>query len=140
MIFPVQRVGCFRDTSRRAIPLIEGSSPMLRGNYKRRANAIGKCSSEAIRRGYRLVGVQDGGQCFSGPRALRTFAKYGRSNRCRNGKGGTWANDIYRISGMLLIQVFIFLSFLLVTVGPRFNEPLYNEVLGITNDILQPGL
>ena len=25
------------------------------------------------------------------------------------------------------------------TVEPRFNEPLYNEVLGITNDILQPG-
>ena len=22
---------------------------------------------------------------------------------------------------------------------PRFNEPLYNEVLGITNDILKPG-
>ena len=26
------------------------------------------------------------------------------------------------------------------TVEPRFNEPLYNEVLGITNDILQPAL
>ena len=25
------------------------------------------------------------------------------------------------------------------TVEPGFNEPLYNEVLGITNDILQPG-
>ena len=25
------------------------------------------------------------------------------------------------------------------TVEPRFNEPLYNEVHGITNDILQPG-
>ena len=25
------------------------------------------------------------------------------------------------------------------TVEPRFNEPLHNEVLGITNDILQPG-
>ena len=25
------------------------------------------------------------------------------------------------------------------TVEPRFNEHLYNEVLGITNDILQPG-
>ncbi len=24
------------------------------------------------------------------------------------------------------------------TVEPRFNEPLYNEVLGLTNDILQP--
>ena len=25
------------------------------------------------------------------------------------------------------------------TVKPRFNEPLYNEVRGITNDIRQPG-
>ena len=25
------------------------------------------------------------------------------------------------------------------TVQPRFNEPLYNEVLGITKDTLQPG-
>ena len=25
------------------------------------------------------------------------------------------------------------------TVEPRFNEPLYNVVLGITNDFLQPG-
>ena len=25
------------------------------------------------------------------------------------------------------------------TVQPRFNEPLYNAVLGTTNDILQPG-
>ena len=26
-----------------------------------------------------------------------------------------------------------------VTVEPRFNEPLFNEVLDITNDILGPG-
>ena len=25
-----------------------------------------------------------------------------------------------------------------MTVEPRYNEPLYNEVLGITNDILHP--
>ena len=30
-------------------------------------------------------------------------------------------------------------SFLNGTVEPRFNKPQYNEVLGITNDILQPG-
>ena len=24
------------------------------------------------------------------------------------------------------------------TVGPRFNRPLYSEVIGITNDIFQP--
>ena len=28
-----------------------------------------------------------------------TYRKYGRSNRCRNGKGGPWANDVYIISG-----------------------------------------
>ena len=27
----------------------------------------------------------------------------------------------------------------ITTVEPRFNESLYNEVLGITNDFLQPG-
>ena len=26
-----------------------------------------------------------------------------------------------------------------ITVEPRFNEPLYNELLGITNDFPQPG-
>ena len=26
------------------------------------------------------------------------------------------------------------------TVEPRFNEPLYNEVLGLTNDILRPNI
>ena len=26
-----------------------------------------------------------------------------------------------------------------ITVEPRFNEPLFNEVLDITNDILCPG-
>jgi len=70
---------------------------LLKGNYQRRKKAIEKCAYTAIRYGYPLIGVQDGGQCFSGPRALRTFAKYGRSNKCRNGKGGPWANDVYRI-------------------------------------------
>ena len=30
------------------------------------------------------------------------------------------------------------LSFLARKVEPRYNEPLYNEVLGITNDFLYP--
>ena len=46
-----------------------------------------------------MIGVQNGGWCASGPRAHRTFGKYGRSNRCRGGKGGPWANDVYRVSG-----------------------------------------
>ena len=98
--FAVQRIGCFKDTSRRAIPQLDGKSPLLKGNYQRRKTAIEKCAYTAIRYGYAVFGVQNGGQCFSGPRAHRTYAKYGRSNRCRNGKGGPWANDVYRVIGI----------------------------------------
>ena len=95
----VQRVGCFKDTSRRAIPQLDGKSILLRGSYRHRKFARRKCALEAARRGYKFMAIQHGGWCASGPRAHRTFARYGRSNRCRNGKGGPWANDVYRISG-----------------------------------------
>ena len=100
LFFPVLRIGCFRDTSRRAIPQLDQSSRLLRGNYRRRKDAIEKCAAEAIKRGYRVIGIQHGGWCASGPRAQFTFGKYGRSNRCRNGKGGGWANDVYRVVGV----------------------------------------
>ena len=35
--------------------------------------------------------------------------------------------------------IFRFHFVVLFTVEPRFNEPLFNEVLDITNDILGPG-
>ena len=78
---------------------------LLRGNYQRRKRAIEKCAYTAIKYGYTIIGVQNGGWCASGPRALKTFAKYGRSNRCRNGKGGPWANDVYRIIGIKRITL-----------------------------------
>ena len=103
LLFPidclVQRVGCFKDTSRRAIPQLDGKSILLRGSYRHRKFAIKKCALESARRGYKFMAIQHGGWCASGPHAHRTFGRYGRSNRCRNGKGGPWANDVYRISG-----------------------------------------
>ena len=45
-----------------------------------------------------------------------------------------FAGIILSITGMQKIQAL----FRDNTVEPRFNEPLYKEVLGITNDILQP--
>ena len=33
----------------------------------------------------------------------------------------------------------VLMAYLAGAVKPRFNEPLYNEVLGITNDFPQPG-
>ena len=98
----VKPIGCFRDTGRRAIPQMDGKDIVVRGFYRRRTAAIFKCFAAAARRGYRAFAVQHQGWCATGPRAHVTFRKYGRSNRCRNGRGGPWANDVYFISGELI--------------------------------------
>ena len=36
------------------------------------------------------------------------------------------------------VIICLFTVNIIITVEPRYNEPLYNEVLGITNDILYP--
>ena len=95
----VKHIGCFRDTGRRAIPQMDGRDILVRDFYRRRVDAIKKCAATAMRRGYRAFSVQHQGWCATGPRAHVTYRKYGRSNRCRNGKGGPWANDVYFIFG-----------------------------------------
>ena len=99
LLLLVKSIGCYRDTGRRAIPQMDGRNPLVTGFYRRRADAILKCALVAMRFGYRAFAVQHQGWCATGPRAHVTYRKYGRSNRCRNGKGGPWANDVYTIHG-----------------------------------------
>lgn len=78
---------------------MDGRGILVRGYYRKRKDAIFKCALEAMRRNYRSFAVQHQGWCATGPKAHLTFGKYGRSKRCRNGKGGPWANDVYTITG-----------------------------------------
>ena len=78
---------------------MDGRGILVRDFYRRRAYAIFKCALEAMKRNYKFFAVQHQGWCATGPRAHVTYGKYGRSNRCRNGKGGPWANDVYSITG-----------------------------------------
>ena len=72
--------------------------PILDRQYKVRKNAIAKCAVAAIRAGYRMFGVQDGGWCASSASAPQTFDKYGQSNDCgADGEGGPWANHVYTV-------------------------------------------
>ena len=103
LLFIVKSLGCFKDTGRRAIPGVDGRYPIVRGYYRKRADALKKCAAVAMRFGYRAFAVQHQGWCATGPRAHVTYGKYGRSNRCRNGKGGPWANDVYRVYGKFLV-------------------------------------
>ncbi|XP_035695381.1 uncharacterized protein LOC118429108 [Branchiostoma floridae] len=91
-------LGCWKDKSSRAIGLLEGKDSRLNADYKRRNNALGKCYQVAKDRGFMVFGVQNGGQCFGSPIAGGTYRKYGPSSGCRGGKGGRWANDVYRIT------------------------------------------
>ena len=56
------------------------------------------------------------------------------------GLGVNWylANKLVFNCEMKSLQLKHILLIILNTVEPRFNEPLYNEVLGITNDFLYP--
>ena len=89
-------VGCYRDTRNRAIRTLEGTDYILDGAYKTRKDPIAKCAVAAMRRGYKMFAVQDGGLCMSSATAHNTYDKYGKSTACAgDGEGGPWANHVH---------------------------------------------
>nr|XP_039252593.1 uncharacterized protein LOC120329867 [Styela clava] len=95
----LNNLGCWTDKENRAIPVgLEGTNSILIGEYQKRKDAIRRCAQAAMARGYNIIGVQNGGQCWTGVNARNTYRKYGLSNKCSNGKGGNWANEVYEIN------------------------------------------
>ena len=93
-------VGCYKDTSNSAIQIIEGTDSILDGWYSSRSDPIAKCAVAAMRAGYILFAVQDGGQCAASATALQSLDKYGISTACKgDGEGGSSANQVYLIKG-----------------------------------------
>ncbi|XP_078602190.1 uncharacterized protein LOC144876595 isoform X2 [Branchiostoma floridae x Branchiostoma japonicum] len=94
----VERLGCWADTARRAIPTVEGSDPRLDGAYQSRQRAFQKCKAVAQSRNFSIFALQNGGWCASASEAGNTYRMYGPSGDCRDdGKGGPWANEVYKI-------------------------------------------
>ena len=92
-------------------------SRLLKGHYRRRRYAIEKCAIAAERRRYRVFAIQHGGWCASSRLAYRTYGRYGKSKKCRNGKGGPWANTVYILRGKEIFvnnDGFVIYSFSLV--------------------------
>ena len=96
-----EAVGCYtEDTVKRAIETLEDLDPVLDGGVKgaqTRENPISKCAVAAMRRGYKIFALHDGGLCAASATAENTYKKYGRSNACLGGGGGPMANDVYSI-------------------------------------------
>lgn len=95
---PYIHFGCWKDSIPRALSSFEGTSPTLDGNYKNRERAFQKCFELTKSLGYKIFGVQDGGQCFISTLPDDSYKTYGTSNEClSDGEGGPMANDIYKI-------------------------------------------
>ena len=95
-----EAIDCYKDTGNRAIAIVEGKDPVLDGSYHSRKNAIAKCAVAALRKGYTMFALQNGGHCQTSATATLTFDKYGKSTACQaDGEGGPWANQVYVFKG-----------------------------------------
>ena len=93
-------VGCYKDTSNTTILIIEGTDSILDGSYSSRSDPIEKCALAAMRAGFSMFAVQNGGQCAASATAPQTFDKYGKSTVCKaDGEGGPSDNEVYLIKG-----------------------------------------
>ena len=102
-------LGCFRDTATRMVPTLENTDSRLDGGYQQRADAIEKCYNVAKDRGMKIFGLQHGGWC-AGDFHMHSYDILGSpgqnngplsgypASQCANGKGGAWANDVYKIN------------------------------------------
>ena len=95
---------------------MEGTDAILDGSYVSRKHPIAKCAVAAMRKGYNIFAVQDGGWCAASATAAQTFDKYGKSTACKgDGEGGGWANQVYVIKGKRQLSIvafsFIYLCF-----------------------------
>ena len=86
--------GCWKDVPSRTIASLEHHFPT---HYRFRENPIQKCFEVAMKFGYQVFAIQDGGQCFGSPNGHNLYDKHGRSKLCSQGKGGPMANSVYRM-------------------------------------------
>ncbi|PFX33592.1 Tolloid-like protein 1 [Stylophora pistillata] len=91
-------LGCWKDTETFAVTPLEGADPLLTEPYLTRKKPIDTCAQVARKHDFRVFAIQNGGACLSGPTAGRMFNQFGESSSCKAGKGGLFANDVYRLT------------------------------------------
>ncbi|XP_066025157.1 uncharacterized protein [Pocillopora verrucosa] len=98
-------LGCWKDTESFAVSPLEGADPLLTEPYLTRQKPIDTCAQVARKHDFKVFAIQNGGACLSGPKAGRTFNQFGESSSCKAGKGGLFANDVYRLTDIGYISL-----------------------------------
>ena len=82
------RQGCYRDTNERALTTNNGNG-----------QTIESCQTIANKLGHPHIGLQNGGECWSGP-STEDYAKYIKledsHSDCSSSLGGAWSNQVYK--------------------------------------------
>lgn len=92
---PYTHMGCFKDSGHRAISGGFTNFP--------EHEAIQKCYEKALAAGNGYFGVQNNRECFTSRDAGDTYDKHGKSDGCKNGRGGGWRMSVYRINNNLTV-------------------------------------
>ncbi|KAJ7387609.1 hypothetical protein OS493_000944 [Desmophyllum pertusum] len=95
----VEPIGCYKDKSARAIPVLLYN---FRGaiDWYHMDNTINDCAKKAQEIGFKLFGVQYYGECWSGSADdVAQYDRYGSAppKNCWNGVGKLWTNYVYKI-------------------------------------------
>ena len=59
---------------------------------------IESCYNFAKKNGYSVFAIQNNKECFTAADANETYTKYKGSNKCNDGKGGSWAQTVYYVA------------------------------------------
>ena len=91
--------GCYKARNK-AIPSLEGTDPILDGEYSTRENAIIKCFEVAAKRLFFVFAIWDGGECLSSNVAQHRYKPYPKSSCPTNGMGGKDLIHVYKLKGL----------------------------------------
>ena len=113
----LKSLGCWTDTADRAI------SGGFRFNSD---NPIEDCLIFAKQQGFSVFAVQYNTECFTSADADETYQQYGESDKCKNGRGGSWAQDVYQVicGGMIFASIYLLQLTIVTTIHSVYSNLL----------------
>ena len=55
------------------------------------------CLALAVLKSYSVFALENGNECFTAADAELTYQTHGAATNCKDGVGGSWSLDVYRI-------------------------------------------
>lgn len=84
-----QDQGCWNDQGIRALPNCANCATKVKWDFN-------ECKNYADEKGYNAIGLQFGGECWTGNFPENDYKRYGASTSVCNDIGGPWINHVWQ--------------------------------------------